>query len=227
MGNLYRPGSWYRLCDITGTKVRAERTKKQWNNYIVREKSWEPRNAQDFVRGRRDDQTVPDPRIRPNPLYIGDITTLASTASIRATSINLSAPIGLVVGNVVAVMLDNGINFFDKVIGFGGAAFIGFIVANTLIVTSMTSGSLSVGNLLSAPGILAGTTIQSQQSGVTGKEGSYLLNNSQTLVGSFTVLGSNIIFLQNPLPFQASSGNAVINTDFVPVTVQSLVPVGS
>lgn len=77
MGNLYRPGGFYRLCDITGFKVRAERTKKQWNNYIVREKSWEPRNAQDFVRGRRDDQTVPDPRIRPDPTFV-DIYANAS-----------------------------------------------------------------------------------------------------------------------------------------------------
>src|ERR1700731_58874 len=101
----YVPGSFYRICDETGFKVRAERTRKQWNNLIVREKSWEPRNAQDFVRGRRDNQTVPDPRPRSKNVFLGDLTTLSQTAPIRATQVFLTSPIGLVSGNVVAIML--------------------------------------------------------------------------------------------------------------------------
>src|ERR1700722_1500722 len=96
----YKPGSFYRVCDETGFAQRAEDTKKQWNNLIVRDKSFEPRNAQDFVRGRRDNQTVPDPRPRSKNVFLGDLTTLSQTAPIRATQVFLTSPIGLVSGNV-------------------------------------------------------------------------------------------------------------------------------
>ncbi len=60
----YVPGSFYRICDITGFKVRAERTHKMWSGTIRRIQSWEPRQPQDFVKGVRDDQAVSDPRPR-------------------------------------------------------------------------------------------------------------------------------------------------------------------
>lgn len=71
MGNLYRPGSYYRACARTGYKVRAERTAKEWTGNYVRDQSFELRNAQDFVRGRRDNQIAPDARPRPPPVFEG------------------------------------------------------------------------------------------------------------------------------------------------------------
>lgn len=73
---FYKPGSFYRICDRTGFAERAEHTKKQWNNIIVRTRSFEERQPQDFVRGRRDDQTVPEPRPRQVPTYLGVQTTV-------------------------------------------------------------------------------------------------------------------------------------------------------
>ena len=68
----YIPGSFYRLDERTGFKVRAEKTKREWTGRIVRDQSWEARQPQDFVRGVRDDQTVPDPRPRQLPwVFIG------------------------------------------------------------------------------------------------------------------------------------------------------------
>lgn len=58
----YKPGSFWRIDDRTGFKVRAERTEQEWTNRIVRDLSWEPRQPQDFVRGTADQQTVPAPR---------------------------------------------------------------------------------------------------------------------------------------------------------------------
>jgi hypothetical protein len=66
----YRPGDWYRICDRTGFKIRARRTRKQWNGYWVRDQSWEPRNAQDLVKGIADYQSVPEPRPRPPVRFI-------------------------------------------------------------------------------------------------------------------------------------------------------------
>ena len=53
------------ICDRTGFKVKASDTKREWNNLIVREQSWETRQPQDFVRGRGDRQSVPHPRPEP------------------------------------------------------------------------------------------------------------------------------------------------------------------
>lgn len=58
----YKPGDFWRICDLSGTKVRASDTVKLWNGLIVRSDWAEPRNPQDFVRGVADNQRVPDPR---------------------------------------------------------------------------------------------------------------------------------------------------------------------
>ncbi len=60
--DYYRPGSWNRICDRTGFKIKAEDTRKEWNNLIVRKESWEPRHPQDLIRSKPDHQQVPDPR---------------------------------------------------------------------------------------------------------------------------------------------------------------------
>lgn len=64
MADLYKPGDFYRICDRTGFKVRASATRKEWTGMIVRDKSFEMRHPQDFVRGVEDNQNVPEPRPR-------------------------------------------------------------------------------------------------------------------------------------------------------------------
>src|SRR4051812_30721467 len=68
--NHYVPGSFYRICDRTGFKYRADRTRKEWNNLIVYERVWEERQPQDYVRGVQDNQTVPQPRPQGQNIYI-------------------------------------------------------------------------------------------------------------------------------------------------------------
>lgn len=58
----YKPGSFYRVCDVSGLIYRAEDTRKAWDNTWRRPESYEARQPQDLVRGVRDDQTVPEPR---------------------------------------------------------------------------------------------------------------------------------------------------------------------
>jgi hypothetical protein len=69
---FYKPGSFYRICDRTGMAVRAERTRKEWNNLIVSDRVWEARQPQDFVKGVDDNQTVPNARPRQPNVYIGE-----------------------------------------------------------------------------------------------------------------------------------------------------------
>lgn len=123
---FYKPGGFYRICDRTGFAVRAEHTKKQWNNIIVRTRSFEERQPQDFVRGRRDDQTVPQPRPRQVNTFLGVQTTLSSTTAeggfssgfslgfqvIGLNFLGLSSAVGFNVGDSVSVQLDNGTTFF-------------------------------------------------------------------------------------------------------------------
>ena len=64
----YIPGGFYRICERCGFKRRNWDTRKEWNGLIVcADTCWEARHSQDFVRGRIDRQTVPDPR----PEYTG------------------------------------------------------------------------------------------------------------------------------------------------------------
>jgi hypothetical protein len=116
----YKPGSFYRVDDLTGFPERAEATKKTWQGYFVRTKSWEPRNAQDFVRGRRDDQTVPEPRPRQTNIFLGYSTTLAVSAPIQSTTIYPATWIPVAVGNVLTIILEDGSNFFVAVVAVGG-----------------------------------------------------------------------------------------------------------
>lgn len=67
---FYKPGSWYRIDELSGFKVRAEKTKKTWYGTYRADDNWEPRNAQDFVRGVADDQTVPDARPPAPPTFV-------------------------------------------------------------------------------------------------------------------------------------------------------------
>lgn len=76
MNNTYRPGDYYVICDVCGFKMRASETRRRWDNLRVCMKDWETRHPQDFVRGRRDRQRVPDPRPEPsdNFIEVNDIT---------------------------------------------------------------------------------------------------------------------------------------------------------
>lgn len=58
----YHPGDYFVRCDRTGFKVLASECRMTWDGYFVRKESWDERHPQQFVKGRKDDQTVPIPR---------------------------------------------------------------------------------------------------------------------------------------------------------------------
>jgi len=63
-------GDWNAICDRCGIKYKASELKMEWDNLFVCNDCWEERHPQDFVRGLRDDQTVPIARPRPPDLFI-------------------------------------------------------------------------------------------------------------------------------------------------------------
>lgn len=67
----FKMGSFYRTDDRTGFPQRAERTRQEWTGLIVDKSIWEIRQPQDFVRGVKDDQSVPKPRPLPPDIFDG------------------------------------------------------------------------------------------------------------------------------------------------------------
>ena len=54
-------GSWNVECDRCAEKFKGEELKREWSGFMVCNSCYEPRNAQDFLRG------VPD--AKPMPYY--------------------------------------------------------------------------------------------------------------------------------------------------------------
>jgi hypothetical protein len=77
------------------------------------------------------------------------------------------------------------------------------ISGTTLTVTAVSSGSLGPGQLLTGAGMVAGTAITLQNTGVSGA-GTYYVNNSQTFA-SGTIYSSQVATLDNPRRIQILS----------------------
>lgn len=67
----YVSGDFWRICEVCGFKYRASQTSKRWDGLMVCREDFETRHPQDFVRGRKDRQNVPDPRPEPAHIFIG------------------------------------------------------------------------------------------------------------------------------------------------------------
>lgn len=76
MSDTYRSGGHYVICDSCGFKMRASEVRKRWDGLIVCRDDWETRHPQDFVKGKRDRQAVPNGRPEPPDTFIdpGDVT---------------------------------------------------------------------------------------------------------------------------------------------------------
>lgn len=137
----YVGGEFYRICDRTGFKIRAPRTRKEWTGAIVRSESWEPRHPQDFVKGVRDYQAVPDPRPRQTNRFVGPLeTSITSFRAAGATSLPVVSSVRMSLGDILNVMMDNGVNFQSEVSALPDA--------NTVVIQDPLPWSTSPGNLV-------------------------------------------------------------------------------
>ena len=71
--DYYRAGSHNWICDRCGFKYKAEEKRREWTGLIVCPECWEPRHPQDFVKGRKDNQAVIDPRPEATDSFIGPV----------------------------------------------------------------------------------------------------------------------------------------------------------
>lgn len=59
------------VCDRCGMERQLPHLRKEWTGLkVCYDTCWEPRHPQEFVRGVRDRQAVPEPRPEPPPFYI-------------------------------------------------------------------------------------------------------------------------------------------------------------
>jgi hypothetical protein len=116
----YKPGSFYRIDDRTGFKRRAEKTLWEWDGIIVDRTVWEPRQPQDFVRGVRDEQAVPQPRPRQeNQFTILGTWVTAYTPRLQNV-IEVSTTAGFLLLDQLVIPLDNGDTFYPYLLAMTG-----------------------------------------------------------------------------------------------------------
>lgn len=107
-----RRGDFWRICDRSGFKVPASKTRKEWNGLIVDATKFEKRHPQDFVKGRREKLGVPDPRPRPVTIEVGALrTTIAVAAAAGALTIELESTVRFDDGDKIGIMLATGDQF--------------------------------------------------------------------------------------------------------------------
>jgi len=58
-GSYFKLGDFNVICDYSGFKCKRSECRRTWDGYIVRKDFWEPRQPQDFVRGRKDTIAAP------------------------------------------------------------------------------------------------------------------------------------------------------------------------
>ena len=76
MRNRARLGDANAICDRSGFKVKKSELRREWNGLYVRKDMWEPRQPQDFVKGRPDKQSIDNPRPEQADTFLsaGDVT---------------------------------------------------------------------------------------------------------------------------------------------------------
>lgn len=114
--DFVKHGDYNVICDLCGFKYKASMCRKTWNNLYVCNPCWDPRHPQDFVTGITDDQSVPI--ARPDidaPTSTTGQTVVATSGTKFDTTIVLASASGLVDGDPVGIVLDNGDCFWTNV----------------------------------------------------------------------------------------------------------------
>jgi len=70
--DYFAKGSYNVICDQCDRKMKSFEAYHQYDGLIVCRRCYDPRQSQDFVRGVRDRQSVPDPRPDPDPTFVNN-----------------------------------------------------------------------------------------------------------------------------------------------------------
>jgi hypothetical protein len=78
--DFYKSGNWNFFCDLCGRKQKSARAMFTWNGLYVCKHHKEIRNPQDFLRGVKDDQTVPWSRPEATDIFLPVCTPQSNSA---------------------------------------------------------------------------------------------------------------------------------------------------
>lgn len=68
--DYYSHNDYNVICDRCGFKIKRSMARLTWDHLVVCPEDWEPRHPQDFVRGRKDKQSVPIARPEPEDVFV-------------------------------------------------------------------------------------------------------------------------------------------------------------
>ena len=78
--DFWADGQWNFFCDLCGKKEKSSKGKKTWDNFYVCQRHEEVRNPQDFLKGVKDDQTVPWSRPEPTDTFVQSCSGAGNSA---------------------------------------------------------------------------------------------------------------------------------------------------
>ena len=71
--DFLRVGDYNAICDVCGRKFKFSRLRQKWDNTWACEQDWEPRQPQDYLKGIKDNMSVPLSRPDPPSLFLDEI----------------------------------------------------------------------------------------------------------------------------------------------------------
>jgi hypothetical protein len=86
----YTSGSWLAICDSCGRQFKAQELQLRWDNLMVCQGDWEPRQPQDFVKGVADLMRTPWARPESSDQFIPINYTSALAANAVTSGCSMS-----------------------------------------------------------------------------------------------------------------------------------------
>jgi hypothetical protein len=72
----WKSGSWNTICDVCGSKFKAEDLKQRWDGLMVCKDDWEIRHPQELIRPIQDQAKLPWTRPEATDTFVGPTYTL-------------------------------------------------------------------------------------------------------------------------------------------------------
>ena len=102
--DFLRVGDYNAICDVCGRKFKFSRLRQKWDNTWACEQDWEPRQPQDYLKGIKDNMSVPLSRPDPPPLYIQDEIVTESPVITLSFIKNLLKSLAVSVSSLVSIV---------------------------------------------------------------------------------------------------------------------------
>ena len=136
----YVHGAHNKIDDRTGFKIKSTDSRMEWTHSVVHWNQWEARNAQDFVKGVRDLQSVSDPRPGGADIHGETSTTLDADEASGQTILSVVSTSTMTIGDSIQIFMDNDETHLSTISSF--------VAADTVTIATALPYKASSGNTL-------------------------------------------------------------------------------